>query len=637
MTRLIAFLCFALLMSLMACAEDEPVTSGPLPGTGQEELPEEEASEEAPSNNRAPSEDPARLCTTDAECEDHLDCTDDACGTDGHCVWSLQEDACLIDGLCYQPGDLSPENSCASCNPSEGRGAWTQSPNGSPCNDQSACTAQDLCVEGVCTGQNIACEDNNPCTGQACDPVEGCLFEFLPPGTSCNDENACTQNDVCTQEGVCEGISSCDDDNPCTDDTCGPDGTCIHTPNTGSCDDGNACTTGDLCQDGVCTSQGELNCDDGNLCTLDGCHEISGCFQLPSENPCCIGDTSICNDNNPCTTDLCDPETSGCTYENNNAACDDGNACTQADVCSEGTCNGDVVVCDDANPCTLDQCNPSQGCVTISQNDIACDDGLECSTGDTCLAGVCTGDTAMCVCSPTFGESAGRMTTLRFGTQPSDALDVNGDGIAENALSPIGSLVNDPLEESVSSGNLNLLLDFQGSDQNPFILAAYDADLASSNASCDPQTQTCSFEISDTLLHPETCAPLVNLSATLSGTTLEAGGPGAVFPFTVPIGGSVLTLTLYETRLRAEATIENGRIVSLNSGLIGGAVRRQDLLDAISALPADSLPLDPASVVSLLNLLVQDDTDTDGDGVVDAASLALVFETREARIVGVAR
>ncbi|MCH7813745.1 MAG: PKD domain-containing protein, partial [Planctomycetes bacterium] len=36
--------------------------------------------------------------------------------------------------------------------------------------------------------------------------------------------------------------------------------------------------------------------------------------------------------------------------------CDDGDQCTEDDVCSSGVCVGVVVSCDDGNPCTIDTC-----------------------------------------------------------------------------------------------------------------------------------------------------------------------------------------------------------------------------------------------------------------------------------------
>jgi hypothetical protein len=48
-------------------------------------------------------------------------------------------------------------------------------------------------------------------------------------------------------------------------------------------------------------------------------------------------------------------------YCANDAACDDGNACT-TETCTAGGCDVTAVVCDDGNPCTTDTCAPSSGC-----------------------------------------------------------------------------------------------------------------------------------------------------------------------------------------------------------------------------------------------------------------------------------
>ena len=59
-----------------------------------------------------------------------------------------------------------------------------------------------------------------------------------------------------------------------------------------------------------------------------------------------------CDDGNPCTSDVCDPEL-GCVFRSNSASCaDDGNPCTN-DVCSAGACthpeNGS---CTPTSPCS---------------------------------------------------------------------------------------------------------------------------------------------------------------------------------------------------------------------------------------------------------------------------------------------
>jgi cysteine-rich repeat protein len=44
-----------------------------------------------------------------------------------------------------------------------------------------------------------------------------------------------------------------------------------------------------------------------------------------------------CDDQNPCTDDLCGADNK-CTHQNNKADCDDGDPCTQGDACSAGKC-----------------------------------------------------------------------------------------------------------------------------------------------------------------------------------------------------------------------------------------------------------------------------------------------------------
>ena len=89
-----------------------------------------------------------------------------------------------------------------------------------------------------------------------------------------------------------------------------------------------------------------------------------------------------CDDNNPCTTDSCDPLV-GCKFQNNTLACaDDGNGCTN-DVCSAGVCthpNNTASCTDDGNTCTNDVC--SAGVCTHPSNNT-------CNTATPC-SGLCT-------------------------------------------------------------------------------------------------------------------------------------------------------------------------------------------------------------------------------------------------------
>ncbi|MHC5111738.1 MAG: hypothetical protein ACYTHJ_17875, partial [Planctomycetota bacterium] len=111
------------------------------------------------------------------------------------------------------------------------------------------------------------------------------------------------------------------------------------------------------------------------LTTLDGASLGSQDNQIKGADillPFCIPDA--CNDNDECTTDICDEATDTCSHEA--ISCDDGNACT-ADSCDPATgCVNKPISCDDNDECTEDSCNPATGCVNDA---IDCDDGNACT------------------------------------------------------------------------------------------------------------------------------------------------------------------------------------------------------------------------------------------------------------------
>jgi hypothetical protein len=90
-----------------------------------------------------------------------------------------------------------------------------------------------------------------------------------------------------------------------------------------------------------------------------------------------------CDDNNPCTKDKCNKDAGHCEFKRHDfgnhygqpITCDDGNACTSADVCHAGLCAGANV-----------------------PDDTACNDGDACTRSDSCQSGACTGANPV-VCS----------------------------------------------------------------------------------------------------------------------------------------------------------------------------------------------------------------------------------------------
>jgi sugar lactone lactonase YvrE len=82
--------------------------------------------------------------------------------------------------------------------------------------------------------------------------------------------------------------------------------------------------------------------------------------------------------------------------------CEDGNACTEADVCKNGTCAGTAKDCDDGQVCTEDACDPKTGACSHTPTALGqpCDDGLACTDGDACVDGKCSGSPKECAGKP---------------------------------------------------------------------------------------------------------------------------------------------------------------------------------------------------------------------------------------------
>ena len=258
-------------------------------------------------------------------CNDNLPCT--------------LGDVC-VGGTCRGTARVCDDTSVCttdSCNPSTGACVFTPVAN-SPivsCNDGSNCTSADRCVAGICTGDGTICpDDGNQCTTSMCG-TSGCSANTpLPAGTLCNaDNDLCTDRDSCVGTTCTAGTRrNCDDNNPCTADSCNPlNGVCVNAPANegGTCSDGNACTSGDVCTAGACTPGAPASCDDNNSCTVDACNTSTGCTH--DSRPT----STSCDDGNVCTTsDTCQANGS-CSGDQ--IDCDDMDPST-ADSCQAGTC-----------------------------------------------------------------------------------------------------------------------------------------------------------------------------------------------------------------------------------------------------------------------------------------------------------
>lgn len=284
--------------------------------------------------------------------------------------------------------------------------------NGTTCDDGDSCTTGDQCQAGSCV-PTATCEcrgdddckdkfaDLGPCETYFCDRDAGggtCDRRPLDDGTSCDDGNACTQGDSC-QGGACSpgatNVCDCSQTEDCAafedGDLC--NGTlvcdlehfpykCVVDPGTVVACDASADTfcLQNLCQPatGECAMtpvrEGET-CEDDSVCT-----KVSTC----QEGECAPFEVILCEDDNPCTDDSCDPVL-GCVFSPNDIACDDGDACTEGDQCANGQCvPGKPVTCDNGTFCDgVETCDPEVGCVEGAPPD--CDDDNAC-TADSCDA-----------------------------------------------------------------------------------------------------------------------------------------------------------------------------------------------------------------------------------------------------------
>jgi peptidoglycan/xylan/chitin deacetylase (PgdA/CDA1 family) len=202
--------------------------------------------------------------------------------------------------LVGEPLILDDQNSCTDdlCNAEAG---LLHINNAADCDDNDPETTKDICIEGVCTGQLLACPpgewtavskywchlcndegtdftnegaplDEDQCFVSICDSVLGVVDTPLD-NVPCWDADACTEEDTCLA-GICTGSPiSCNDYSDCTVDSCAIDSGCHHEIVDGPCDDGLSFFDDDTCINGVCIGlldadgDGVPNYGFGPICT----------------------------------------------------------------------------------------------------------------------------------------------------------------------------------------------------------------------------------------------------------------------------------------------------------------------------------------------------------------------------------
>lgn len=251
-----------------------------------------------------------------------------------------------------------------------------------------------------------------PCMKDAdCQPAGQALCIQFADGARycaqpCGPGGACPAGNACIQASSATGGGSAQQCLPTS-------GACSCTPAAIAAGAATSCTKGNIngqCKGKrVCTQAGLGPCDaptpaaetcntldddcDGEVdeglqcsCPQSACLIDGKCLAAGSKNP--LDACQVCNPlQNP----------SGWSTQNN-LPCDDGNACTTGDKCQSGKCvAGPAVDCSAWDGvCTVGVCGAGGCAAKPKSSGASCDDGDPCTTSDLCVQGQCKGATKDC-------------------------------------------------------------------------------------------------------------------------------------------------------------------------------------------------------------------------------------------------
>jgi hypothetical protein len=376
-------------------------------------------------------------------CDDELFCTVNTSCQAGVCVGQARN--------CSGVADQCNDSACA-----EGVGCYPVPLTGNACSDGLYCTVNDICQQGACVGgpaRDCSAEGGSCRTGTCDETSRSCTGDPVPDGTLCDDGLYCTTETACLA-GECADVRQNRDcaaagDGVCTTGLCSETNSrceASNLPNGTVCSDGRFCTTNTTCNNGACLGE-PVNCDNlTDVCNAGRCSEAQGgCYADPRPNGTICNDGLACTVNTTCTSGQClgqprscgyldaectrgncDESAGGCVSINrpNGTDCGDGVFCTVGSTCTGGACTGGetrdcseqttlcaVGYCDDtlsacsslpvdcshvADQCNDAACSPTLGCIKVPRTGNACNDGLYCTTNDTCQSGACVGTPRSC-------------------------------------------------------------------------------------------------------------------------------------------------------------------------------------------------------------------------------------------------
>jgi hypothetical protein len=273
--------------------------------------------------------------------------------------------------------------------------------------------------------QGTDCNDGSPainpgqkedCSGSLdadCDGLPGCADPDCA-AASCNDGDGCTEGDRCSSEGQCVGApkicqSAAGCGGSCSVGMCRYEASAGSTCSSGLCRSDGSCGPGEAicnngldddrngladCADPACLTQ---RCEDGDGCTDNDVCQVGGA---------CGGSPKVCNTApSSCHQEAGTCNAGSCVYPVRlNAPCATDKCLMGQRCAANGSCGGGVpIACN--NPPSEAQChnatgtcNPSTGtCSYALRTNAACNDSMACTRSDTCLAdGACRGTAYTC-------------------------------------------------------------------------------------------------------------------------------------------------------------------------------------------------------------------------------------------------
>ncbi|WP_225888202.1 hypothetical protein [Myxococcus xanthus] len=160
-----------------------------------------------------------------------------------------------LTGLGIRPTPC-PERPCFDSRFDVASGTCVETPleEGAACTPESRCQVDGRCQASACVGHPRTCDDNNPCTVDACSPTQGCVTSRVACPAP---ENPCKVG-LCDRDEGCTAVDA-DDFSPCGPADCQTAHLCFSgacrevTPPEGFvCAPATACQGEGTCQGGVC-------------------------------------------------------------------------------------------------------------------------------------------------------------------------------------------------------------------------------------------------------------------------------------------------------------------------------------------------------------------------------------------------